>query len=89
MKNQTIYYETARLGLVPVEFLGWTETPLGLGFNATVKAKRTKAGIDRGEVLHVPAGSIVVKAGVKNYYQLVKPATLPVRTSENTLAKPD
>lgn len=89
MKNQTIYYETARQGLVPVRFVGWTETPLGLGYNATVKVKRTKAGLECGEVLRVPSWSIVTKAGVKNYHQMVKPAVLPVRTAENTLQKPN
>lgn len=88
-KKQTIYYETARQGLVPVQFLGWTETPLGLDYNATVKARRTKAGIECGEVLRVPAWSIVTKAGFRGYFQMVKPALLPARTAENTLPKPD
>lgn len=87
MKKQKIYLETFRHGLVPCEFLGWTKTPLGIGeHNATVRLKcDSKSGYERGDIVRVPARVIVVKAGQKDYYQMVKPAILPVRTVDNTL----
>jgi hypothetical protein len=88
-QRQTIYYETARDGLIACKFLGWTETPLGLGYNATVQLKRSCAGYDKGEVIRVPARVIVIKAGRKDYHQMVKSAILPVRTVDNTLPKPN
>ena len=65
----TIYYEAGiPARLIPVQFLGYAETP----------------GYQSGEVLHVPARSIVEKAGRRDYFQLVRAASLPSRTAENT-----
>lgn len=78
--TKTIYYETARNGLIPCEFLGWAKTPAhettGL-YNAVIRLKRGKAGYETGEVLHVPPFYVVVKSHVQDYHQYVKPAELP------------
>lgn len=87
--KKTIYLDTARHGLLSVKFLGWTETPLGLGFNATLRIQRKNKLYDVGEVVRVPAWSVVEKVCVRNYKQIVRPALLPVRTEVNTLKKPN
>lgn len=75
----TIYYDTFA-GLIPVQFIGWAKSPIhdttGC-FNAVVRLKASKGGYQRGEVLHLPAWSIVVKDCVRNYQQRVRPAQLP------------
>ena len=86
----TIYYEYGfPAELVPVEFIGWAEAPLrGNGFvNAVVRLKRKPiSGIYKcGDVLHVPAYSIVEKAGSANYHQLVRRAELPAIDYNNLI----
>lgn len=87
-KPETIYYEAGLPGrLVPVEFIGYAETPLHETtklYNVVVKLKRPIFNYERGETLHVPAHSVVVKAGRRNYHQLVRQAELPARTPANT-----
>ena len=77
----TIYFEAGLPArLVPVAFVGWAKTPIhdvtGC-FNAVVRLKRATQGYPCGTVLHVPAWSVVHKAGRRDYKQLVKPAVLP------------
>lgn len=92
VKPQTIYYETTRSGLVPVKFLGWKLSPLGLGYNAVIQFKRDVPAVNggllyyRGERVAMPPKSIVVKAGRRDYHQQVKPAQLPARTDGNTIS---
>lgn len=85
---KTIYIETMRCALVPVKFIGYCLTPLELGYNVVVQVKRAHPCYDVGEVLRLTPRSIVEKAGRKDYMQLIKPATLPPRTPENTLPSP-
>lgn len=87
----TIYYETARNGLIPCEFLGYAKSPahdVTGCFNVVVRLKRAESGVMpgyvAGEVLHVPHRAIVEKAGRLQYHQLVRTAALPPRTAENT-----
>lgn len=84
----TIYYEAGLPAtLIPVQFLGYAETPLHETtklYNVVIRLKRSIHGYHKGEILHVPARSVVEKAGVRNYHQMVKPATLPPRTPGNT-----
>jgi hypothetical protein len=90
MARKTIYYEAGiPATLIPVEFIGWTESPLGYGFNATIRLKRSAPGYSAGEIVRVPARSVVEKAGRRDYFIRVRPAELPVRTDSNTLVKPD
>lgn len=77
----TIYYECGIPAvLIPVQFLGWAKTPghsaTGL-HNAVVRLRRSGGGYRTGEVLHVPASSVVEKAGRRDHRQLVRPAFLP------------
>lgn len=77
----TIYYECGLPAcLVPVAFVGWAKTPIhdvtGC-FNAVVRLKRACALYPRGTLLHVPAWSVVNKAGRRDYKQLVRRAPLP------------
>lgn len=83
----TIYYETARDGLIPCEFLGYAKSPahpVTRCYNVVIRLKRTKGGYQCGEILHLPTWVIVEKAGRRDYRQLVRTATLPTRTGENT-----
>lgn len=76
----TIYYDAGRHGLIPVQFIGWAKTPahdVTGGFNAVVKLKRAAGAYLRGEVLHLPRWAVVEKAGVRDYHQRVRNATLP------------
>lgn len=89
MKQKTIYAEVGFPGtLVPVMFIAWARTPMhdvtGL-YNAVVRLKKSFCGYTRNEIVHLPAHAVVVKAGVRNYHQLVRPAELPARTPENTI----
>lgn len=81
MKTATIYYEAGLpAALVPCQFMGWSKTPaheLTGCFNVVIRLKRAAPGYRRGEVLHVPARAVVVKAGRRNYHQIVRPAPLP------------
>lgn len=85
----TIYYEAGLPAtLIPVEFIGWAKTPgheITGCFNAVVKLKRSAPGYERGETLHVPPRAVVIKAGRRDYRQMVQPASLPTRTKENTI----
>lgn len=86
----TIYCECGfPASLVPVQFLGWAKTPAhdvtGL-FNAVVRLKRGAPGYSMGEVLHVDKWRIVVKAGRRNYRQMIKPAPLPAVDPQNLIA---
>lgn len=86
----TIYFEAGLPAtLVPVRFIGWAKTPMheqtGL-FNAVIRLKRAAPGYQRGEVLHVPSTTVVVKAGRRNYHQIVKPAPLPPVDPSNVMA---
>ncbi len=88
-RKQTLYYEAGLpASLIPVQFIAWAKTPLhdvtGC-FNAVVKLKATHGAYQRGEVLHVPAGSVVVKAYVRSFHQYVRAAPLPERTEANTI----
>lgn len=78
---KTIYFEAGLPAtLIPVQFMGWARTPahdVTGCHNAVVRLKRSAPGYPRGEVLHVPARAVVVKAGRRNYHQLVRPAPLP------------
>lgn len=77
----TIYYEAGLPAtLIPVQFMGWAKTPgheLTGCFNAVIRLKRTHGAYIKGEVLHVSSRSVVVKAGRRDYHQLVRPAALP------------
>lgn len=81
VKPATIYYEAGLPAtLVPCAFIGWAKTPgheLTGCFNAVVRLKRAAPGYQKGEILHVPARAVVIKAGRRNYHQLVKAAPLP------------
>lgn len=87
----TIYYECGfPAELVPVEFIGWAKSPLHRltnCVNAVVKLKRKPRAsyYNCGEVLHVPAHSIVEKVGFKNYHQRVRGAELPAIDYANLL----
>lgn len=77
----TIYYEAGLPAtLIPVKFLGWAKTPAhdltGL-YNAVIRLKRSRGAYSCGEVLHVPARSVVEKAGRRDYFTRVRSATLP------------
>jgi hypothetical protein len=85
----TMYYEAGiPASLIPCTFVGWAPTPAteftGL-HNAVIRLKRTHGTHHSGEVLHVPPQAVVVKAGRRDYHQLVRSATLPTRTDANTL----
>jgi len=85
----TMYYEAGLpASLIPVTFIGWAPTPAhdltGL-YNAVVRLKRTHGTYRAGETLHVPARSVVVKAGVRDGFIRVREASLPARTDANTL----
>ena len=87
----TIYYECGiPAELVPVKFLGWAQTPIGLPgrYNAVIEIKRKPkfTSYERGEVLHVPPWSVVEKAGTRCGFQRVRPAALPP-VVENLLFK--
>lgn len=86
----TIYYEAGiPATLIQVQFIAWARTPahdVTGCFNAVVKLKRAAPGYQRGEVLHVPAWHVVVKAGRSDYCQLVRQAELPTRTEANTIS---
>lgn len=77
----TIYFESGiPATLIPVRFMGWAKSPahdVTGCFNAVVRLKRAAPGYACGEVLHVPAWSVVCKAGRRDYRQLVRPAPLP------------
>ena len=81
MKTATIYYEAGLPAtLIPCQFVGWAKTPgheLTGCFNAVVRLRRAAPGYQRGEVLHVPSRAVVIKAGRRNYHQMVKAAPLP------------
>lgn len=84
----TIYYEAGLPAtLIPVQFLGYAESPahdITCLYNVVIKLKRGSPSYQSGEVLHVPLRAVVEKAGVRDYHQMVKPAALPPRTPENT-----
>lgn len=85
----TIYFETgADAQLIPVQVLGWAPTPAhdltGL-YNVVIRLKRAHSNYHVGEVLHVPARAVVVKAGIRDYHMRVRQAPLPARTDANTL----
>ena len=88
----TLYYECGiPAELVPVKFLGWAPTPLhdATGaYNVVIKLKRKPKFTDyaKGEVLHVPAWSVVEKAGTCGGHQRVRPARLPA-VNESQLFK--
>lgn len=78
----TIYYECGiPRELVPVEFLGWAVTPSGLPdmYNAVIRLKRKPKhnSYSKGEILYIPAWSVVEKAGIRGGFQRVRPAKLP------------
>lgn len=83
MGKLTLYYEAGiPATLLPVAFIGWAKTPghdVTGQFNAVIRLKRgTKLGAYKtGEVLHVPAWSVVNKSGRRDYHQLVRAAALP------------
>lgn len=85
----TIYYEAGLPAtLIPVRFVGWAKSPahdVTGCLNAVVQLKRAQGTYQRGEILHVPAGSVVQKAGQRNYFQLVRPASLPAVDPANLL----
>lgn len=85
----TIYYEAGLpASLIPVQFMGWAKTPaheVTKQWNAVVKLKRTRGAYRAGDVLHVPARSVVMRAGRRDYHTHVRPAQLPGRTEANTL----
>lgn len=89
MAKTTIYYEAGLPAtLIPVQFIGWSKSPIHEvtgAFNAVIKLKRTHGAYKRGEVLHVPHRSVVVKAGQRNYFQLVRTAQLPAIDPENLI----
>jgi hypothetical protein len=85
----TIYYEAGiPATLIPVQVLGWVPTPAhdltGL-YNVVIRVKRTTTAHSAGEVLHVPARAVVVKAGIRDSHMRVRQAPLPARTDANTL----
>lgn len=89
-KKPTIYLDTFK-GLQAVSFLGWAKTPIHDttgAYNAVVKVKRCGIGqiYNVGEVLHIPARCVVVKAFRKDYQWRVVPATLPDRDDANLIA---
>lgn len=77
----TIYYEAGiPATLIPCKFIGWAKSPaheLTGCINAVIRLKRSHGAYRTGEVLHVPARSVVVKAGRRDYHQLVRSAPLP------------
>lgn len=77
----TIYFEAGLPAtLIPVQFIGWARSPahdVTCCHNAVIRLKRAAPGYPLGEVLHVPARAVVVKAGRRDYCQLVRPAPLP------------
>lgn len=77
----TIYFEAGLPAtLIPVAFIGWARSPahdVTGCHNAVIRLKRAAPGYQKFEILHVPARTVVVKAGRRNYCQLVKPAPLP------------
>lgn len=86
----TIYYEFGiPATLIPVKFIGWAKSPIheitGC-FNAVVRLKRATKYYPAGEILHLPARSIVVKAGRRDYFQLVRQAPLPTIDLNNLIA---
>lgn len=85
----TIYYEAGlTASLIPVQFLGYAKTPahdVTGCFNVVVRLKRSNGAYTRGDILHLPAWCIVEKAGRRDYKQLVRLATLPARTTNNTV----
>lgn len=85
----TIYYEAGiPASLIPCTFIGWAPTPahdLTGVYDAVIRLKRTRGAYHAGETLHVPAWSIVVRAGVRDHHIRVRPADLPKRTDANTL----
>lgn len=89
-RKPTIYYAAGiPATLIPVQFIAWARTPahdITGGYNAVVKLKRAAPGYQRGELLHVWAGYVVVKAGRRDYRQIMRSAELPKRTESNTIA---
>lgn len=87
--TKTIYYEAGLPAtLIPVQFIGWAYTPghvLTERFNAVIRLKRSSGAYRRGEVLHVPARSIVTKAFVRDYHQFVNQAPLPALDDANII----
>jgi len=83
----TMYYEAGLpASLIPVTFIGWAPTDPLIGTHyAVIRLKRTHGAYRAGETLHVPARSVVVKAGVRDYQTIVREASLPARTDANTL----
>ena len=77
----TLYYEAGiPATLIPVRFIGWAKTPgheLTGGINAVIRLKRSAPGYQTGELLHVPARSVVEKAGRRDYFQRVRNPALP------------
>lgn len=74
---KTIYFEAGLPAtLIPVQFMGWARDVTGC-HNVVIRLERAAPGYTRGEVLHVPAYAVVVKAGRRDYHQLVRPAPLP------------
>ena len=89
-KKPTIYLDILK-GLQAVSFLGWSKTPMHDttgAYNAVVRIKRKGAGkiYSVGEVLHIPARSVVVKAFRKDYQWRVVSATLPERNDFELIA---
>ena len=85
----TIYYEAGLPAtLIPVQFIGWAKSPahdVTGCFNAVICLKRSHGAYRAGEVLHVPRGSVVVKAFRRDYFQYVRPAPLPPIDPANLL----
>lgn len=87
----TIYYETARHGLIACQFIGWAPSPchdVTGQYNVVIRLKRgglTGSGYYRGDVLHVPRSFVVEKAGRRDYHQLVRSAALPQVTDSNLI----
>lgn len=78
--KKTLYYETALSGLVPVRFIGYAKSPAHYvtgGVNVVVKVTRGTGTYKAGEVFHLPRWVIKVKAGRRDYQQLVRQAELP------------
>lgn len=77
----TIYYEAGiPATLIPCQFIGWAKSPAheftGC-FNAVIRLKRDSGAYRKGEILHVWSRYVVVKAGRRDYRQLVRSAPLP------------
>lgn len=85
----TTYYEAGLPAtLIPVQFIAWAKTPAHAFtgcHNAVVRLKRSHGTYRAGEVLHVSPNAVVVKAGRRDYHQLVRQAELPAIVKADVL----